>query len=225
MEKLLIWDIDGTLLQCKDIGKIVFNKVFFKLYNIKNAFDKIPMAGMVDAVILSTAYEINNIKDRNFSHFFNEYSYYLSEAISENKNSFASPGIKKLMEFLKNYNNVFNILGTGNIELGARIKLSRDNLNRYFKIGGFGDEPYERWQLIKNAIENSKTFFEKSFKNENIYIIGDTPKDIEAAKIIKVKSLVVATGEFTKSELEDFSPDYSVNDFSDFKIIKEIITN
>jgi phosphoglycolate phosphatase len=225
MEKLLIWDIDGTLLQGKGIGKKAFNKVFYKLHNVKNAFDKIPMAGMVDSVILSTVYDLNNIKERDYANFFNEYCYYLSESISEHKNSIAAPGIKKLMEFLKNYKNVYNILGTGNIELGARIKLTRDNLNRYFRIGIFGDEPFERWQLIKNAVENAKAFFDSSFNNEHIYVIGDTPHDIEAAKTIKVKSIAVATGPFSTTELKEYKPDYLVNDFSDFTLLKKIISN
>lgn len=223
MEKLLIWDIDGTLLQMKGLGKKTFNKVFANLYNIENAFDKIPMAGMVDSTILSIAYDQNNIKDRNYSYFFNEYCYYLSETIAQHKESMAAPGIKKLMEFLLNYSNVYNVLGTGNIELGARIKLTRDNLNRYFKIGSFGDEPYERWQLIKNAIDNSKNFYKTFFNNENTYVIGDTPIDITAAKAVNVKTIAVATGSYTTSELQEYQPDYLLNDFSDFSTIKEII--
>jgi phosphoglycolate phosphatase-like HAD superfamily hydrolase len=225
MEKLLIWDIDGTLIQCKGMGKRIFNKVFLKLYNIKNAFDKIPMEGMVDAVILSLAYENNNIKERNFGEFFTEYCFHLSEALVEDKKSFANPGIIKLMEFIKNNSSAYNVLGTGNIELGARIKLSRDNLNRYFKIGSFGDEPFERWQLINNSIEKSKKYFNKKFENSNIFVIGDTPRDIEAAKKINVKSLAVATGSYTLNELNEYNPDYLVNDFSNFKVIKEILYN
>ncbi|MEN8904860.1 MAG: HAD hydrolase-like protein [Clostridiales bacterium] len=224
MEKLFIWDIDGTLLQCKGIGKIALNKTFYEIYNIKNAFDKISMAGMVDSVILGKAYDMNNIKEKNYSNFFNEYCYYLSEAVSENKNAFAAPGIKKLMEFLKKSRTIYNILGTGNIELGARIKLTKDNLNRYFKIGSFGDEPYKRWQLVNNAIVNSKNFFGIPFNNNNIYVIGDTPIDIEAAKKTNVKSVAVATGGYSINELSEYNPDYITENFSNFNIIREIIS-
>lgn len=222
MKYLLIWDIDGTLIQVKGMGKSALNITFFELYGVKNAFENINMAGMLDSVVLKNAYEIYSIKCFDNDKFFDMYCKILSENIEALKPSIAYSGVIELMEHLSGSGEFCSVLGTGNIERGARIKLSVDNMNRFFPVGGFGDEEVERWQIIEEAVNKSRKHFNTDFLNSNIYIIGDTPKDVECGKILGLKTIGIATGHHTKVQLEKCGADYTFDNLGNTNTFLEI---
>ena len=207
MNFLLVWDVDGTLVDSKGVGKKSMNKAFFELYGIKNALDKIDMSGRLDYTIIKNVLFENKIDIKNCNRFFEKYCDFLKTELA-NVSSIACPGIVSNMKEISCKRNIFHALGTGNIELGARLKLSVDKLNRYFPIGGFGNEEYERWEIINHAIEKSVLFYDIDFKKENIFVIGDTNKDIFSGKKIGVKTIGVASGNTSFFELEQLKPDY-----------------
>ncbi len=214
MKKLFIWDIDGTLIKGCDIGRKSMDMAFFDMYGIKNAFDGIDMAGRVDSNILRDAYELHNICNRDSSTYFNRYAIRLDDEFKKLDFSIEVPGILQLLNILSNIPDFFSVLGTGNTEKAARIKLAYHNMNNYFPTGGFGDKEQERWQVIQESIENSKNFFNTNFTNDNIYVIGDTPRDIECGRKLGVKTVAVATGYFSYSQLKTYSADYLLESFS-----------
>lgn len=208
MGYLLIWDIDGTLISTKGVGMKAMSMAFHELYNIKDAFKGVNMAGMLDAVIMKNVYAHHNIKDADVTVFYRKYSKILEQEVKKLDYSITCPGVKALLEALEGTGCFHNVLGTGNIEKGARIKLERDNLNRYFPTGGFGDKEMERWQIIQEAVVNAHNHFNCEFESENIYIIGDTPRDMECGKKLKAKSIGVATGPYSIRELTDCGADH-----------------
>ena len=187
MNYLLIWDIDGTLIRTKGVGKRAMNTAFYKLFGIHDGFGPINMAGMLDAIIVRKAFELHNIpfilpngtKNTDIERFYELYIEALSSEISMIKGSIACPGVLELLKILQQQDAFYNVLGTGNIEEGARLKLSVDNMNSYFPTGGFGDQQIERYQLIEKAIVNSEDYFKLNFRRDKIFVIGDTPKDVE----------------------------------------------
>lgn len=201
MDKLLIWDIDGTLINGSGTGKKAMNTAFSLLYGIEGGLDAIDLAGRLDSSILLEAYKIHGLPEQNISRFYDEYCIYLKEYIENLGFSIVLPGVVRLLEVTLKKEGCYNALGTGNIERGARIKLSFDDLNKFFPVGGFGDEAKERFQVIENAISNSCDYYNKNFEKQNIYVIGDTPKDIECAVLLGTKSIGVATGRYTQNEL------------------------
>lgn len=215
MDLLLIWDIDGTLIQSGGVGKRAMDKAFFDLHGIQEAFKNINMAGMLDPVILDMAYEAYGISHRDCTLFYDKYTGYLKEELERLNTSIAAPGIIKLLQALEAKSRFHNALGTGNIEKGARLKLSPDKMNRFFPVGGFGDEGIERWQVIRNAIVKSQEFYRIDFGPDNIYIIGDTPKDIECGKKLNTRTIGVATGTHSTGQLLDCQADFVFGDLSD----------
>jgi len=219
---LLIWDIDGTLIQGRGMGRRAMDRAFLDLYGIPGGFNGINMAGGLDSLILCDALSCHGIENRNHTEFFNKYCEHLRDEVQKLNDSVASPGVIALLELLNKNGGFCNALGTGNIEKGARIKLEIDGLNRFFPTGGFGDEPMERWQVIEKAIFNSTVYFGTGFESENIYIIGDTPKDIECGKRLSVKTIGTATGPYTMQQLADCGADFVFSDLSDVHAFLEI---
>lgn len=215
MDFLLIWDIDGTLIQSGGVGKRAMDRAFLDLHGIREAFKNINMAGMLDPVILDMAYEAYGISGRNPTLFYDKYTGYLEEELKRLDASIAAPGIVKLLQALEAKGGFYNALGTGNIEKGARLKLSPDKLNRFFPVGGFGDEGKERWQVIKSAIVKSRECYGIDFDPDNMYIIGDTPKDIECGKKLNARTIGVATGSHSTGRLLECQADYVFGDLTD----------
>jgi phosphoglycolate phosphatase len=208
MNYLLIWDIDGTLTRTEGTGRRAMEKTFLELYGIENALKGISMAGMLDSMMLKKLYELFDIKGADKDAFFTRYSEILEVEFEKLSSSIVLPGAKALLESLENCSGFFNVIGTGNIERGARIKLIYANLDSFFRVGGFGDEEMERWELIKKAIVNASEYYKIKFKNEHTYIIGDTPKDMECGEILGVKTIGVATGPYSVDELSSHGAHY-----------------
>lgn len=230
MNYLLIWDIDGTLIRTKGVGKRAMNAAFYKLFGIKDGFGPINMAGMLDAVIVRKAFEIHNIpvvlpdgrENADIKRFYELYIEALSAEISMIHGSVACPGILELLKTLHRQDTFHNVLGTGNIEAGARLKLSVDDMNRYFPTGSFGDRQIERYQLIEEAIINSEKYFKINFQRDKIFVIGDTPKDVECGNKLGIKSIGVATGSYNKEQLSEHGADYVFDNLSDITGFLEI---
>ncbi len=221
---LLIWDIDGTLIHSRGVGRRAMDLAFAELYNIPEGFSQIDMAGRLDAVILSEAYRYHGFENQDPGVFFSRYCEILEAEVQKSEASFALSGIMELLETLNRQEGFYNVLGTGNIERGARIKLEKDGLNRYFSTGGFGNTPTERWQVIQKAVENSCSLFNRDFANDRIFIIGDTPRDMECAKRLGTKAIGTATGPYTVSELMDSGADYAFGDLTDTEAFLRIFS-
>ena len=222
---LLIWDIDGTLIQGRGVGRRAMDKAFLELYGIAEGFKDISMAGRIDAVILQDAYTKHNITATDKGSFLCTYCKYLEKDVKELISPIDAPGILDLLNFISRKDNLFNVLGTGNFENAARIKLSKHDMNTFFSTGGFGDNAKERWQVIEEAINKAEKLFNMTFCKENIYVIGDTPKDIECGIKLGIKSVGVATGSHTSDQLKEYNPDHVFEDLTDLESFMAILNN
>ena len=104
-------------------------------------------------------------------------------------------------------------LATGNVELGARIKLDRGNLNRYFTFGGFGSDAEDRTELVRRAAVKAADKKGTPIDNANIFVIGDTPLDIDAGKRAGFQTVGVGTGSYSADQLLAAGATFVVPDF------------
>ena len=104
-------------------------------------------------------------------------------------------------------------LATGNLETGARIKLDRGGLNRYFSFGGFGSDSEDRAELVRKAAKKAAHKKGESILPSDIFVIGDTNLDIEAGKRAGFKTIGVATGNYSLEELLSAGAGLAVVDF------------
>jgi phosphoglycolate phosphatase len=217
--KVLLFDIDGTLIRGGGAGRKALNRAALKLYGVKNACSELSLAGRTDLYNFGQTYRFATGKkptpravERLHQEYLNFLPYYVRSAI-RSKTYHVPPGLKALLKRLSRDERVLLGLGTGNMEKGARIKLEPSGFNAYFLFGGYGSDAFHRHQLLKKGVARAKKIARAKFTAKDVYIIGDTPFDVSAGKKAGYKTVAVGTGYSTWKELKDSKPDHLAKDF------------
>lgn len=223
--KLILWDIDGTLMYCGSNGTQALNETFYQLYGIDNAFSGGGIGGAMDSIILDNIMEKHSISKNDKEEIMSLYIQLLENILSQNEEKKILPGIKELLEYIKNDPYIYGCILTSNFKVGAEVKLKSLGLSDYFSTGGYGDIYGEKWHAAISAIKETEQFYRINFKKDNIYIIGDTWYDIECARKLGIKSIAVATGWVDYDRLKDHGSDYLFEDLSQYQDMIRIIEN
>jgi len=214
--KYILFDIDGTLIDSGGAGSRALDLAFEEIFSVADAFRTVSMAGKTDMQILREGLELHRIDQPNgaVSAFFNAYIAHLRKNIDIGKGH-VKPGVRKVLELLRcDYRYILGLL-TGNIEEGARIKLSAFGLDSYFETGAFGDDSEDRNKLLPVALEKLSRLHSLTVDFRDCVVIGDTPRDVECAKPYGALAVAVATGPYPESVLADAGADLVFKDFSD----------
>lgn len=221
--RLLLFDIDGTLLHTGGAGISAIYEGLQEAFDLGEAAKEMPplnLAGATDAGLarfLFKHFQIDHSSE-NEEAFYEAYHKSLRQNLaghSEANNGRLLPGITELLESLKQHEHLALGLLTGNIQRGAWTKLEQFEIRHFFHTGAFGDDHHDRNRLGPIAIERATEHFEWEFSAEDTVIIGDTPKDIACARACGACAIAVATGTFTFEALEAFEPDHLFEDFTD----------
>lgn len=191
---LLIWDIDGTLIEAKGTGRRALNSAFEAIYQVPEAFNELDFAGASDHDLWEQARSryAPNATATQAPHFFREYLPRLSDELSKNPLN-PLPGVVGLVAFLSQIGWPL-ALGTGNVRAGAYRKLSRAGLANYFPGGGFS-EPGQSREAMLQLVHRTQGLGRPAI------VIGDTPTDIGAAHAGGIPVIAVATGRFPEDAL------------------------
>lgn len=200
-----------------------FAKVFATEFGVPNGADKIKFAGRTDVGLVREFFTANDISStkENFARFFERYVFWLDHILAQSDTE-ECPGIRELMHDLRALPDA-PMLGllTGNIRLGAEIKLRHFDLWKEFVTGGFADDHEDRDQIAHTAHKRGSRVLGKKLNGHEIVVIGDTPLDIRCGRAIGAHVLAVATGGSTLDELRRHSPDWAVKNLRDLSA-KEI---
>ncbi len=214
MIRVVLFDIDGTLITTGGAGVRAFGRAFDSEFKLPHATESLQFAGRTDTGLALEVFAANGIKPttRNLQRFFAAYTPHLEEMLGDCTGHIC-PGVKKFINELKALRPA-PLLGllTGNIRPGAELKLRRYGLWQHFTFGAYGDEHSERNKVALSARRYSRRLLGRGLKAEEILVIGDTPRDIECARAIGAKVLAVATGDYTIAELQVHQPEWCVED-------------
>ncbi len=214
MNILLIWDIDGTLINCKGVGRKAMNAAFERIYGVKSGFDRVSMAGRLDECIVKDAMEQHNVQNRDMDNFYNTYASTLLEQMEIHK-PYVHEGVIEVLEETARSGRVINAVGTGNCKVGADMKLEFTGLNHFMKLGGYGSDHTLRAELIRDVIGKSESMLGRALDPDQIFVVGDTPRDVRAGKDNGVKTIALLTGGYTREELEMYGPDFVLTSLQD----------
>ncbi len=221
--RLILFDIDGTLIDSGGAGIRSLNLALMELFSINNAFEGISMAGKTDTMIIKEGLKKHGIlTDRIIDLVINTYLKHLRREILNDKKH-VKPGMYEIVQKLKYMNDISIGLLTGNLEKGARIKLEPFNLNQYFPAGAFGSDDEDRNNLLPIAVRRFEEMLQISIDIRDCIIVGDTPRDVECAHIYGAKCFGVATGPYTVDDLIKAQADYVVSDLMDHNPLLQIL--
>ena len=216
--KVLLFDIDATLLLSGNAGGRALNRTFDHLYGIKGAFDDIRPDGKTDPLIFREIFRTKRpeiVPEREMEKVAEIYVAFLEEELRDSPKFRVMPGVPELLEALASRSALVLGLATGNLEKGAWMKLGRGGMDPYFHFGGFGSDAENRTELIRIAMERARGYLGNHVPGEDIYVIGDTPRDILHGKEAGARTVAVATGKSGVDELSRHGPNHVFADFSD----------
>jgi len=217
MVRLVLFDIDGTLVRTGGAGVKAFAKVFETEFNAVDGFERMKFGGRTDTGLVREFFGYHNIPAtaENFSRFFERYVFWLDHILRDSQTSVCT-GVREFIGGLQALSEppVIGLL-TGNIRLGAEIKLRHAGLWDVFVTGGFANDSEERDKIAAIAKQRGSRLLNEELRGEQVVVIGDTPLDIRCARAIGAKVLAVATGMVPIEELESHKPDWALKDLSE----------
>ncbi len=224
--KVLLFDIDGTLMLSGGAGLRAMNKAFIDVYHVKDALAGVNLAGRTDTSIIEDALEKFSIPfDPSVFQSYKECYYnYLNEEIQKPiGDKYLMPGIKELLPRLVEHDDVYLGLLTGNWQKSGRIKINYFGLNDYFSFGAFADDSGIRNELLPFAIDRFKQQYKLEPDPRDVFVIGDTPADIHCAKPHDAVSIAVGAAHYTVDQLKEHEPDFVFKDLTDTERFLEIL--
>jgi len=212
---VFLFDIDGTLIDAGGAGQAAMEASLAEEFGASQPVTGISTAGRTDRAIAMDLFQFHGIEfsEERWSRYLNSY-FRLLPASLQTRSGVVLPGVTGLLDRLSGHENVKLGLLTGNFAEGAKLKLSHYQLDHHFRFGGFGDEYLDRDDVARDALRTVNQRHPHVLP-DRIWVIGDTPSDIRCGRAIGAKVLAVATGMFTRHELEPHRPDLLLNDLDE----------
>ncbi|TNF71723.1 MAG: hydrolase [Acidobacteria bacterium] len=208
--RLILFDIDGTLIKCGIQVKGIFSSALVEVFGQTGDLDGYSFSGKIDTQIVFDLQEGAGLTRPQVAEklpLFKEVYIDRLERDLDGSKMIELPAVPDLLDTLAERDDVTLGLLTGNWEEGARVKLSRFELNHFFPFGAFGDGQLERTDLPPVALEKARQYTGREFETDDTVIVGDSILDVAAAQAHGIMSVAVATGWTPAVKLESAGAD------------------
>lgn len=225
MKKLILWDIDGTLIVTHGAGVRAMERAFEKRFGVRGDLSQIDWAGRTDSWITGEVLRRNGLDPTpdNCQSYLETYLELLPGELRDGPQGRVLPGVLELLDTLHHRPDVAQGLLTGNIRRGAEFKLTHYRVWHYFEFGAFADDSPRRNDLGPHALRRASERHRHEFSPQQTFIIGDTPHDIECGRVIGARTIAVATGRHSLAELSAHAPTAVFADFADTQAFLRVI--
>lgn len=213
--RLLLFDIDGTLVTTGGAGAVAWRMAFEELHGIPADIGQFTDAGMTDpdvgaktfeAVLdrAPTPHELAQLLQRRLEH--------LPETVAASEGYRVLPGVPERLRQLSRDGHLLGLV-TGNVDGAAHVKLGRGDLNRWFTFGAYASAGMQRADIVREALARGAAIMGHPLSRTDAYVIGDTPLDIEAGHAADCTVIAVATGHYDAAALREAGADVVVESF------------
>jgi phosphoglycolate phosphatase len=225
--RLLLFDIDGTLVHTSGAGRRAIDAALRDLYGWNDPTAGLAFGGMTDPLIVREVFLRRGLAAEQVAEAMPRlvpiYLRHLERELEVGRAGCrALPGVRELVLALcGRQRECLVALLTGNVEGGARLKLAACDLwGPYFRFGAYGDDGARRVDLLPVALRRARAL---GVEPREVVIIGDTPADIEVARAHGAIAVAVATGASSKDELARHAPDALVDDLADLQAAMRLL--
>ncbi len=218
---LLLFDIDGTILNTGGAGHRAMEAAFQRRHRRPDACRGFSFGGMTDRAILRRSLRAIEAPedDGEIGALLDLYLEHLAAELRGSPDAAAlCPNVIPLLDHLATHQQTAVGLGTGNVRAGALLKLAAVGLAERFSFGGFGCDAEDRGALLRAGALRGADALGMSLDRCRVVVIGDTPRDVEAARAIGARCVAVATGTFSREQLASCAPDLCCDDLSDERL-------
>jgi phosphoglycolate phosphatase-like HAD superfamily hydrolase len=229
IRRLLLWDVDGTLLQAGELGAAVFD-LAFELATGQRPAGRVRMSGKTDPEIVGEYLSAMGIEDPDLVvHILRHSEGLLAEAAAAGRltaGGQACPGTADVLRELAEDPRIVSTLLTGNIEPNALVKVAAFGLDRWLDlaVGAYGSDATDRNLLVPVALERLAARRGVELSAGDAWVIGDTPRDLACARAAGARCLLVATGRYRVDELAALQPDAVLEDLCDGPAVVKLLT-
>ncbi len=214
--KIILFDIDGTLLLTGGVGSRAFRQAFHETYGHEPDMSCYSPWGATDYHIARSLLEhhfTREVSHTEVEDFLDRYLAIFDATVHDDEGFRLMPKAMECVTAVAALED--NLLGvaTGNLSRSGWAKLKRGGLDPWFRFGGFAEDGVLRPDILRAARRRGLEL--AGVGDHSFWVIGDTPHDIDAARAIDAKVLAVATGKFSKDELAQHAPDLLLDDLCD----------
>jgi phosphoglycolate phosphatase len=222
VDRLVLWDVDGTLVRVGGAGREVFEVAVRKAFGRDVTGHGVAMSGKTDPEIareiLAFAAADDATADEHLAAVLEHLERELAGAVERmRQEGRVLPGVERLLPRLHDDPGMLQSVLTGNIAANALVKLAAFGLDRWLDldVGAFGSDHHDRRELVPIAMKKARKRHGRSYEPADVWVVGDTPKDLACARAGGARCLLVATGHFPASELRSLEADAVLDDLTD----------
>ena len=205
-----LFDVDGTLVDTGGAGGRSWRAAFQELYGIPGDITRFSEVGMTDLVVARDTFAGTlgrDPADTELTALIAAYVRGLPDEVARSKGYRVLPGVAQLLDRLSRAGVVLGLV-SGNVEGAARIKIGRADLNRFFPFGGYATDSGDRSELTRAAIARAEALAGEPLDPARVFVVGDTPRDVDAAHGAGAVAVAVATGSFPAETLATAGADH-----------------
>ncbi|MCU0271139.1 MAG: haloacid dehalogenase-like hydrolase [Acidimicrobiales bacterium] len=223
-EVVALFDIDGTLLRAGDpVHHAAFDAALQEVFGVPATIAGVPLAGMLERQVARLALEPHGLGPTQIDERLEEVMRvmgvrYRAEVPVGARLDRLLPGVAASVTVLADAGVGLAVV-TGNAEPVAHAKLAAAHLDHWFRAGAFGDSADDRAELVRAGIRAAAAAYHRPFRAEHAVVIGDTPRDVAAARGAGTRVIAVATGASTRDALAAAQPDVLLDDLGDPELV------
>ena len=230
MRRLILWDIDGTLVSAGPAARVAFDLAVAQVIGRQPGDHDVHMSGKTDPQIAMEILATMALSEREaretLPDVLRSLEIELERAIDMiRRDGHAHTGAAEILSRLDAVPDVVQTVLTGNLAANARLKVGAFGLDRWLDldIAATGDDHHDRTELVPVALAKAERRFGHPFDPADAWVIGDTPRDLECARAGGARCLLVATGRFTFDELSVLDSDAVVADLSNTDMVEHML--
>lgn len=221
LRRLILWDIDGTLLTTGPVGRLALETAARRVAGIRRV-PEVVMSGKTDPQIVREILSLSGMGDGDIERLLpvaleEAEGILAAEAGRIREEGTVHPGVRELLDALRATDGVRQSLLTGNIVANAHTKVRAFGLERFFDfgVGAYGTDHHDRDRLVPIALRRASERLDVDYRLDEVWVIGDTPHDLRCAKAGGVRCLIVGTGHGGFDAVRGLDADCVLEDLAD----------